>query len=67
VEVLLEYAPDLDHQLGIASHARRRRFGLCPAMDMLVVVGRDDLQCPADRLDPVLIAVRIDEADHGFA
>jgi hypothetical protein len=33
---------------------------------MSVVSRRGDRQHLADRLDPVLVAVRIDEADHGF-
>src|SRR5258705_7582523 len=33
---------------------------------MGVIGRRGDRQDAADRLDPVLIAIRIDEADHGF-
>ena len=65
-EVLIENPLDLDTKQAIALDARRRRLRLFAPDDVGVVSRRGDLKYSADRLDPVLVAIRIDEADHGF-
>src|SRR5688572_26434718 len=57
---------DLDTQQGIPLDTRRCRLGLGAAGNVGVVCRRGDRKLPADRLDPIIVAVRIDEADHGF-
>ena len=66
LEVLIENPFDLDAEHDVALDARRCRLRLGAAGDVGVVCRRGDRQHLADRLDPVVVAVRIDEADHGF-
>jgi hypothetical protein len=63
-EVLLEHAPDLDHEHRVALGAGRQLGGISPPGSMRVVGRRGDRQQPADRLDPVDGAVLVDEGDH---
>ena len=66
LEVLIEDPPDLDAEHDVALDARRRCLRIGAAGDVGVVRRRGDRQHLADRLDPVIVAIRIDEADHGF-
>ena len=66
LEIAVEYAPNLAAQNGVPSHAGGRRFGPTSARDVLVVRRRGDRQDPADRLDPVDIAMIVDEGDQGL-
>jgi len=66
LEVVIENPADLAHQLSIPLDPCRCRLRVLAAARMGVIGRRGDRQYAADRLDPVLIAVRIDEADHGF-
>ena len=66
LEVLIENPSDLDAEHDVALDARRRCLRPGAAGDVGVIGRRGDRQHLADRLDPVLVAVRIDEADHGF-
>jgi hypothetical protein len=66
LEVVVEHAPDLPAQNGVAPNASRSRFGIAPTRDMFVVARRGDRQDLADRLDPVDLAVLVDEGDQGL-
>ena len=66
LEVLIENPFDLDAEHDVALDARRCCLWLGAPGNMGVVGRRGDLNNSADRLDPVFVAVRIDEADHGF-
>ncbi len=66
LEVVVEHAPDFLAQNGVAPDASRSRFGIAPARDMFVVARRGDRQDPADRLDPVDLAVLVDEGDQAL-
>lgn len=66
LEVLVEDTLDLRHQDLVSLGARRRRLRLLPATHVLVVGGRGDLDTVADRLDPVDVSIRIDEAHLHF-
>ena len=66
LKVFIENPLDLDAEHDIALDARRRRLGFFATIDVGMVSRRGDLDDSADRLDPVFVAIRIDEADHGF-
>ena len=59
IEVLLMHPDDLRFELGITDSALRQRTS-----DRRVVGGGGELQDPADRLDPELLAVCRDVADY---
>jgi hypothetical protein len=66
LEVLIEHARDLRHQVGIALGPcwQPRRIGPPGSMD---AIGRwGDRQHLADRLDPIRPAVIVNERDHGL-
>lgn len=65
-EALIENAPALDAEPGIASGARREPARIEPAGGVLVRGRRSDRQDTADRLDPMDLTVRIDELFHRF-
>src|SRR5262249_60738963 len=58
---------DLAAQPFIPPDARRPPLGIALPRSQFVVQGRGNRQHVADRLDPVRIAVRVDEAHHHFA
>src|SRR5690606_35768525 len=63
-EVLLPHAPDGPRQLGIASNPRRGPTRIRLAGLVFVVRRRGDRQLGADRLDPVLLTMGVDERQH---
>jgi hypothetical protein len=65
-EVLIEDAPDLDLQADILPGARRQFGGIAPLGHMSVVGRGGDRQDLADRLDPMLPTMIVDERDHGL-
>jgi hypothetical protein len=65
-EVVLEDAPDLTAELGVAPGARRDLGRIGTARHVGVIGRRGDRQHPADRLDPVDGTVLVDERDHGL-
>ena len=65
-EVLLEHAPNLGLQGGVPLRPRRQPGGIGPLGGMGVVGRRGDRQHLADRLDPIRLAVIVDEGDHGL-
>jgi len=65
-EVLLEHASHFDLQGFIALGPGRQPGRIAPLGDMAVVGGRGDRQHLADRLDPMRLAVIVDEGDHGL-
>lgn len=65
-EVLLEDAPHLGLQRLVALPPRRQPGGIVPLGDMVVVGRGGDRQHLADRLDPMRLAVIIDERDHSL-
>src|SRR5687768_9915861 len=65
-EVLLVHALNLRHQRLVASQPRRKTLRIGLAGLVLVVQRRGDRQLLADRLDPVEIAVGVDERHHHF-
>ena len=66
LEVLVEHTPDFAAQRGVASNAGRRFFRLAPPRRRFVVGRRGDRQNLADRLDPVGLAMIVDEPDQGL-
>jgi len=64
LEVLIEHPQDMRLQGFVTPDARRRSFRAPPPRVMRVICGRGDLQNPADRLDPVLPTMIVDEGDH---
>ena len=65
-EVRLEHASDLDLQSLIPLRPSRQPGGIDALGDMVVVGRRGDRQHLADRLDPMRLAVIVDERDHGL-
>jgi hypothetical protein len=63
-EVLLEHAPHLDFEGLIPLRPGRQTRGIAPLGDMVVVGRRGDRQHLADRLDPMRLAVIVNERDH---
>src|SRR5258705_8270045 len=63
-EVLLPHPLDLHAQLTIANRSPAKLGGIREPCLVLVVGRRGDLQLLADRLDPVLLAMLVDERDH---
>src|SRR5690606_23381257 len=57
---------DLRLERGIAHDARRRSFGAATPRIVLIIGRRGDFERSADRLDPIFIAVLVDEGDHHF-
>jgi hypothetical protein len=53
-------------QLGVPLGTDRQLRRIAPPGDVLEVCRRGDRQQPADRLDPVDVAVIVDERDHGL-
>src|SRR5262247_2704851 len=66
LEVLIPDALDLLRDLDIAPNPSRSPLRLCLSRLALVVCSRGDRQLRADRLDPVLGPMLIDEGDHHF-
>jgi hypothetical protein len=66
LEVLLPDPPDVLAKARVAPHPRRRRRGCGATGSVAVVRRRGDRQHPADRLDPMDVAVIVDERDHGL-
>src|SRR6266550_2242715 len=66
LEVVVPNSANTSSELAVPAHARRHptRINL-PAL-VLVVRRRGDRQLRADRLDPVCVAMRVDERDHDF-
>src|SRR5665213_3580171 len=65
-EVRLEHAPDLILQSGVPSRPGRQPGGVDALGDMVVIARRGDRQNLADRLDPMRLAMIVDERDHGL-
>ncbi len=65
-EVLLEHPRYLRHQRGIAPGPRTLPGRVAAAGGMRVVGGWGDRQQLADRLDPMCLAMIVDEGDHGL-
>src|SRR5690625_4857876 len=65
-EVLLDATPHLPVQDLILPGARRAAGRIDPTRNMFMIGGRGDRQQPADRLDPVIASLIIDEGDHGM-
>ena len=65
-EVLFEDASDLDLESHIPLRPCRQTGRIAPPSHMVVVGRRGDRQHLADRLDPVRLAVIVDERDHGL-
>src|SRR5262247_3691110 len=66
LEVIIIHAPDFTRNLGIASKARRYPLRLSLSRLVLVVGRWGDQQLRADRLDPILGSVLVDERHHHF-
>jgi hypothetical protein len=66
MEVLIEYALNLRHQSRIALRSRRQPGRIGTLGGMGVIGGRGDRQYLTDRLDPMPLAVIVDERDHGL-
>ena len=66
-KVFVEHASHHDLQLGVSPCPRRQPGRIAPPGDMVAVARRGDRQHSADRLDPVVGAVVIDEGDHRFS
>jgi len=66
LEILGEHTPDLHlgRHIPLCPGGQLRRIG--PLGCMLMVRGRGDRQDLADRLDPIRLAVIVDERDHGL-
>ena len=60
------HPPNVAAQLGVPLGASRQLRGIGTPCHLLVVGRRGDRQQPADRLDPVRVAVIVDERDHGL-
>jgi hypothetical protein len=65
-EVLLEYAPDLDLQIGVAAKPVGQTGGIGSPGEMGMISRRGDRQNLADRLDPVGLTMIVDEGNHGL-
>ncbi len=63
-EVLLPDPPDLRPKPGIPLRAGRETIRNDPAPGVLVIGRWGDRQNPADRLDPMDLAMRVNERDH---
>jgi hypothetical protein len=57
---------DIRAKTRIPFYPGRQTVRIHPAGRMLMVGRRRDRQHPADRLDTVDLAMRVDERDHGF-
>ena len=66
LEVRVPDPPDLLAQDGIALFARRRAAGIGLSRGMLAVRRRGDRQDAADRLDPIGVAMLVNERLHGL-
>src|SRR5262245_55965697 len=66
LEVLIPDALDLLRDLDIAPNPQQRPLRLGLPRLVLAVCSRGDQQLLADRLDPVLVAVLVNEGDHHF-
>src|SRR5262249_37200815 len=66
LEVIIVHAPDFTRNLSIASKARRYPLRLSLSRLVLVVGRWGDQQLRADRLDPLLSSVLVDERHHHF-
>jgi len=66
LKVLVEDAPDVPAKDGVAPNPGWRGVGIAPARGLLVIGRRGDRQNLADRLDPVGLAVIVDERDQGL-
>ena len=63
-EVVGEHARDLRVWRQVTFYSRRQAQWISSLRNMLAVVGRDDRQDIADRLDPMMSTVIIDKRDH---
>jgi hypothetical protein len=66
LEVLREHAGDLGLECHILLRLRRQPLGIDPLRDVRMVGRGGDRQNLADRLDPVDLAMIVDERDHLF-
>jgi hypothetical protein len=66
LEVLVPDPPDVAGQLGVPLGTGWQLRRITPTGNMLVVRRRGDRQQPADRLDPMDVAMIVDKRDHGF-
>src|SRR5688572_20511251 len=66
LEVIFIHAPHFTRHLSIASKARRHPLRLSLSRLALVVSRWGDRQLRADRLDPILAPMSVDEGDHYF-
>ena len=64
--VLLEHAPDLGSQCFVTPRPIRQPSRIGPLGQVIVVGGRGNRQDVADRLDPMLPAMHVDERHHHF-
>ena len=65
-EILLEHAADLDLHRRIAPGPGGKPGWIAPLGDVIMVGRRGNRQHLADRLDPVSLAMIVDEGDHGL-
>jgi hypothetical protein len=66
-EVLLPQTPNRTAQLGVALQSLRNALRIALSRFVLAVCRRGDRQQLADRLDPVLISMRVDKRQHHLA
>jgi hypothetical protein len=66
LEVLIEHASDLDLHDSVALRPSRPPGWIAPLGRMVIVRRWGDRQQLADRLDPIRLAVIVDERDHGL-
>jgi hypothetical protein len=66
LEIVVEDAPDFLAQNRIAPRPRRALRGIAARRRMRPIGRRGDRQNLADRLDPVRLAMIVDEGDHGL-
>ena len=66
LEIILPDPADLRPKPSVALRAGRETIGIGPASGVLVIGRWGDRQHAADRLDPMDLAMRVDERDHGF-
>ena len=66
LEVLMPHASDLRSQLGVPPGALREQRGIGPTRGVSTIGRRSDRKNPSDRLDPVSVAMLINEHLHFF-
>src|SRR5437867_12703004 len=65
--ILVPHPTNVTTELGVAAHAWRAAVGIAPPGAPLVIHRRGNRQHRADRLDPIHVAVSVDEAHHHLA